>query len=94
MKRFYFASKSPTYCLDFEIHEELVTAQAGTPPDGRLGLREPRTERLVVLYEESKGKISRMWLRQDSETLWRESRYCTQLKRRCICLQRYLLYLL
>ena len=28
----------------------LVTARAGTPPDGRLGVREPRTEHLVVLY--------------------------------------------
>lgn len=46
-----------------------MTAQPGTPPDGRLGLREPRTERLAVLYEEKGGKISRMWLRQDTETL-------------------------
>ncbi|CAE7814324.1 unnamed protein product [Symbiodinium sp. CCMP2456] len=49
-KRFYFDSKSPTYCLDFETHESLVTARAGTPPDGRLGVRDPRTEHLAVLY--------------------------------------------
>ncbi|CAJ1384850.1 unnamed protein product [Effrenium voratum] len=69
LKRFYFDSKSPTYCLDFEDHESLVTAMAGTPPDGRLGVREPREERLVVLYEEKGGKITRMWLRQDTENL-------------------------
>ncbi|CAK9023206.1 unnamed protein product [Durusdinium trenchii] len=68
-KRFYFDSKSPTYCLDFEAHDSLVTAMAGTPPDGRLGLREARSERLVVLYEEKGGKISRMWLRPDTENL-------------------------
>ncbi|CAL1140249.1 unnamed protein product [Cladocopium goreaui] len=68
-KRFYFDSISPTYCLDFEFHEHLVTAQPGTPPDGRLGVREPRSERLVVLYEEKDGKISRMWLRPDAENV-------------------------
>lgn len=68
-KRFYFDSKSPTYCLDFESHDNLVTARAGTPPDGRLGVREPRNEKLVVLYEEKGGKISRMWLRPDAENL-------------------------
>eukprot|EP00435_Cladocopium_sp_Y103_P014109 s18_g3.t1 len=68
-KRFYFDSKSPSYCLDFEFHEHLVTAQPGTPPDGRLGVREPRSERLVVLYEEKAGKISRMWLRPDAENV-------------------------
>jgi len=69
MKRFYFDSPGPTYCLDYETHEHLVTALAGTPPDGRLGVRDPRTENLVVLYEEKEGKITRMWLKQDAENL-------------------------
>merc|ERR1711988_1575345 len=54
---------------DFETHEHLVTAMPGTPPDGKLGVRDPRTEHLVVLYEEQGGKITRMWLKQDAEKL-------------------------
>lgn len=69
LKRFYFDSKGPTYCLDYEMHESLVTAMAGTPPDGKLGVRDPRTEYLMVLYEEKGGKLARMWLRQDTEKL-------------------------
>lgn len=70
-KRFYFDArgKKPTYCLDFETHDSLVTAMAGTPPDGKLGCRDPRTEHLAVLYEELGGKIVRMWLRPDTERL-------------------------
>lgn len=65
-KRFYYdASGRATYCLDYETHDSLVTAQPGTPPDGKLGVREPRTEHLVVLYEEKGGKITRMWLKPD-----------------------------
>ncbi|CAE7811208.1 unnamed protein product [Symbiodinium necroappetens] len=51
------------------MHESLVTAMPGTPPDGKLGVREPRTEHLIVLYEEKGGKLTRMWLRPDSEKL-------------------------
>eukprot|EP00747_Dinoflagellata_sp_TGD_P181372 gnl/TRDRNA2_/TRDRNA2_35185_c0_seq1.p1 gnl/TRDRNA2_/TRDRNA2_35185_c0~~gnl/TRDRNA2_/TRDRNA2_35185_c0_seq1.p1 ORF type:complete len:348 (+),score=67.55 gnl/TRDRNA2_/TRDRNA2_35185_c0_seq1:40-1083(+) len=69
-KRFYFDSvHRPTYCLDWEVHEKLVTALAGTKPDGSLGVRDPRTEHLVVLYEEKNGKIARIWLMQDKEKL-------------------------
>eukprot|EP00927_Polykrikos_kofoidii_P048761 TRINITY_DN42974_c0_g1_i1.p1 TRINITY_DN42974_c0_g1~~TRINITY_DN42974_c0_g1_i1.p1 ORF type:complete len:385 (-),score=77.25 TRINITY_DN42974_c0_g1_i1:111-1265(-) len=69
-KRFYYdAVHRPTFVLDFEMHESLVTATPGTPHDGKLGVREPRTEHLVVLYEETGGKISRMWMRQDAEKL-------------------------
>lgn len=69
LKRFYFDSSGPTYCIDYEMHESLVTAMPGTPPDGKLGVREPRTEHLIVLYEEKGGKLTRMWLRPDSEKL-------------------------
>ncbi|CAE7435489.1 unnamed protein product [Symbiodinium natans] len=69
LKRFYFDSAGPTYCIDYEMHESLVTAMPGTPPDGKLGVREPRTEYLIVLYEEKGGKLTRMWLRPDSEKL-------------------------
>eukprot|EP00930_Biecheleria_cincta_P023381 TRINITY_DN16907_c0_g1_i2.p1 TRINITY_DN16907_c0_g1~~TRINITY_DN16907_c0_g1_i2.p1 ORF type:complete len:329 (+),score=60.50 TRINITY_DN16907_c0_g1_i2:50-1036(+) len=69
LKRFYFDSKGPTYCLDYEMHESLVTAMPGTPPDGKLGVRDPRTEYLMVLYEEKGGKLTRLWLRQDTEKL-------------------------
>ena len=34
----------------FAFLRSLVTARAGTPPDGRLGVRDPRTEHLAVLY--------------------------------------------
>lgn len=71
-KRFFYAGqgkKTPSYCLDFETHEHLVTATPGTPPDGKLGVREPRTEHLVVLYEEKGGRISRFWLASDKEKL-------------------------
>jgi hypothetical protein len=69
-KRFYYdAQKKPTYCLDFELHESLVTPLPGTKPDGSLGCRQPRTEHLVVLYEEQNSKITRMWLAQDADKL-------------------------
>jgi len=70
-KRFYYDAPGnrSTYVMDFETHDHLVTAMAGTPPDGKLGVREPRTEHLVVLYEEKGGKLARMWLRQDAEKL-------------------------
>lgn len=70
-KRFYYdaSGKRPTYSLDFETHEHLVTATPGTPQDGKLGVRDPRTEHLIVLYEEKGGKVTRMWLRPDSEKL-------------------------
>lgn len=69
-KRFYYdAVGKPTFCLDFETHENLVTSLPGTPPDGKLGCREPRTEHLIVLYEERGGKITRMWLRPDADKL-------------------------
>mmetsp|Transcript_82048 Transcript_82048/g.237233 ORF Transcript_82048/g.237233 Transcript_82048/m.237233 type:complete len:99 (+) Transcript_82048:2-298(+) len=51
------------------MHERLVPATPGTPPDGKLGVREPRTEHLLVLYEEKGGKITRMWIRADAEKL-------------------------
>eukprot|EP00933_Yihiella_yeosuensis_P016972 TRINITY_DN14328_c5_g1_i1.p1 TRINITY_DN14328_c5_g1~~TRINITY_DN14328_c5_g1_i1.p1 ORF type:complete len:310 (+),score=80.09 TRINITY_DN14328_c5_g1_i1:65-994(+) len=67
-KRFYYdVRKGPTYCIDYETHESLVTAQPGTPPDGKLGCREARTEHLIVLYEEKDDKISRMWIRPDTD---------------------------
>eukprot|EP00929_Paragymnodinium_shiwhaense_P008216 TRINITY_DN11215_c0_g1_i1.p1 TRINITY_DN11215_c0_g1~~TRINITY_DN11215_c0_g1_i1.p1 ORF type:complete len:337 (+),score=125.96 TRINITY_DN11215_c0_g1_i1:73-1083(+) len=67
-KRFYYdAMHRATYVLDFETHEYLVTATPGTRPDGSLGVRDPRTEHLVVLYEEQGGKITRMWLKQDTD---------------------------
>lgn len=70
-KRFYYddSHKRPTFCLDYEVHQKLVTAMAGTPPDGKLGVREPRTEHLVALYEEKGGRITRMWLRPDTEKI-------------------------
>lgn len=70
-KRFYFDASGgkPTYSLDFETHESLVTATPGTPQDGKLGVRDPRTEHLAVLYEEKGSKITRMWLRPDAEKL-------------------------
>ncbi|CAK9020461.1 Hypothetical protein SCF082_LOCUS14923 [Durusdinium trenchii] len=68
-KRFYFDAQGPTYCLDYETHEHLVTAMPGTPPDGKLGVREPRTEHLMVLYEEKGGKITRMWIKPDADKL-------------------------
>jgi len=70
-KRFYFdgRGKTPTFCLDFEAHDSLVTAMAGTPPDGKLGVRPPRSENLVVLYEETGGKLTRMWLKPDTDKL-------------------------
>jgi len=67
-KRYYYdATGRPTYCIDYEVHASLVTAQPGTPPDGKLGVREARTENLIVLYEEKGGKITRMWLRPDAD---------------------------
>jgi len=70
LKRFYYdATNRPTYCIDYEMHEHLVTAQPGTPPDGKLGVRDPRTEYLIVMYEEKGGKITRMWLKQDTDKL-------------------------
>merc|ERR1740120_450055 len=70
-KRFYYDASGgkPTFCLDFETHESLVTAMPGTPQDGKLGVRDPRKEHLVVLYEAKGGKITRMWLRPDAEKL-------------------------
>jgi len=70
-KRFYYdgPSNKPTYALDFETHESLVTATPGTPPDGKLGVREARVEHLAVLYEEKGNKITRMWLRPDTDKL-------------------------
>jgi len=69
-KRFFYdasAGCKATYVLDYELHEHLVNAMPGTPQDGNLGVREPRTEHLIVLYEEKGGKVARMWLRQDAE---------------------------
>merc|ERR1719359_1823301 len=68
-KRFYYdtSDRQPTYSLDFEMHESLVTPTPGTKPDGSLGCRPPREEHLVVLYEEKLGKIMRMWLAQDAD---------------------------
>lgn len=71
-KRFFYDASEgmrneATYVLDWEVHEHLVTAMPGTPQDGNLGVREPRTEYLIVLYEEKGGKVTRMWLRPDSE---------------------------
>merc|ERR1719401_776122 len=71
-KRFFWDASGgykATYVLDYELHESLVTALPGTPQDGNLGVRDPRTEHLIVLYEEKGGKITRMWLRQDTEKL-------------------------
>ncbi|CAE8619145.1 unnamed protein product, partial [Polarella glacialis] len=69
-KRFYYdASNRPTFCIDYETHASLVTAMPGTPPDGKLGVREARTEYLIVLYEEKGGKLTRMWLRPDTDKL-------------------------
>merc|ERR1740121_786691 len=70
-KRFYYDASGgkPTFCLDFETHESLVTAMPGTPQDGKLGVRDPRTEHLAVLYEERGGKLTRMWLKPDTEKL-------------------------
>jgi len=69
-KRFYYdATGRPTYCIDYEVHDSLVTAQPGTPPDGKLGVRDPRKENLIVLYEEKGGKLTRMWLRPDTDKL-------------------------
>lgn len=73
-KRFYFdAQNKPTYCLDFEVHESLVTPLPGTKPDGSLGCRAPRSEHLVVLYEEQKSKITRMWLAQDADKVGQDA---------------------
>lgn len=74
-KRFYYDEhpmSKTSYCLDFETHESLVTATPGTPPDGNLGVREPRTEHLITLYEAKGGKLTRIWLRPDSEKLGRQ----------------------
>jgi len=74
-KRFYFDAKgkTPTYCLDFEKHESLVTPQPGTRPDGSLGCRPPREEHLVVMYEEQLGKITRIWIAQDSDKVGQDT---------------------
>jgi hypothetical protein len=69
-KRFYYdAPSAPTFVLDFETHESLVTATPGTRPDGSLGVRDPRTENLIVLYEERKGKICSIWIAQDGDKI-------------------------
>lgn len=75
-KRFFYDASEAcktndvaTYVLDYEVHEHLVTAMPGTPQDGNLGVREPRTEHLIVLYEEKGGKVTRMWLRPDAEKI-------------------------
>lgn len=74
-KRFYYDApgSKATYCLDYEQHDSLVTAMAGTPPDGNLGVREARTEHLIVLYEAKGGKITRMWLRQDADKIGKDT---------------------
>lgn len=74
-KRFYFdaSGKKPTYCLDFEKHESLVTPTPGTRPDGSLGCRPPREEHLVVLYEEQLGHIVRMWIAQDVDKVGQDA---------------------
>jgi len=73
-KRFYWDSegRKPSYSLDYETHESLVTAMAGTPQDGKLGVRDPRTEYLIVLYEEKGGKITKMWLKPDVNKLGKD----------------------
>jgi hypothetical protein len=83
-KRFFFDAKSgkPTFCLDFEQHESLVTPRPGTRMDGALGTVGPRTQSLIVLYEISRCKVTGMWLAPDksnwgndagmSETLLKE----------------------
>jgi len=71
-KRFFYNASEgckATHVLDYEVHESLVTAMPGTPQDGNLGVREPRNEHLIVLYEEKGGKVTRMWLRQDAEKI-------------------------
>lgn len=74
-KRFYYDApgSKATYCLDYEQHDSLVTAMAGTPPDGNLGVREPRTEHLIVLYEAKGGKVTRMWLKSDADKLGKDT---------------------
>jgi len=70
-KRFYYDAEGgkPTYVLDYEVHESLVTAVLGEPKDGSRGVRPPRTEHLAVLYEERGGKLTRMWIKQDRDML-------------------------
>merc|ERR1719265_237656 len=70
-KRFFFDAKPgrPTFCLDFEKHESLVTPRPGQRMDGALGTVGPRTQSLIVLYEVRKCKITRMWLAPDMSNL-------------------------
>lgn len=68
-KRFFFAAKNggsgSTYCLDFERHENIVTPQPGTRKDGSLGVLDPRTQDLIVLYHVRDNKVRRMWIGPD-----------------------------
>jgi len=68
-KRFFIDAKNggsgSTYCLDFERHENIVTPQPGTRKDGSLGVLNPRTQDLIVLYHVRENKVQRMWMFPD-----------------------------
>lgn len=76
-KRFFFEPSpprrgAPTFCLDFESHEHLVTARPGTRLDGALGLLPPRNQDLLVLYEARDNKLTQMWVAPDREGLGKD----------------------
>ncbi|CAD7930427.1 unnamed protein product [Amoebophrya sp. A25] len=73
-KRFYYEVKPParsaiTLCLDFEEHRNLVSAKAGTHPDGREGLTKPRNQHLIALYVCSNNLVQKVWLGQDKDKI-------------------------
>lgn len=76
-KRFFFEAKSGgrerrrqiTLCLDFEEHRHLISALAGTHPDGREGLTKPRTQIMMALYVCWGNKVQQMWMAPDKEKL-------------------------
>ncbi|CAD7939446.1 unnamed protein product [Amoebophrya sp. A120] len=74
-KRFFFEthpefrSNKTTLCMDFETHKHIISAAAGTHPDGREGLTKPRTQNLVCLYICFDNKVQSMLMVRDSAKL-------------------------
>jgi len=68
-KRFVFTPQGggQTFCLNFELHSELVTPRPGLALDGSMGVLPPRSQELVVLYEASGSEITGMWISQDEK---------------------------
>eukprot|EP00746_Dinoflagellata_sp_MGD_P162481 gnl/MRDRNA2_/MRDRNA2_90060_c0_seq1.p1 gnl/MRDRNA2_/MRDRNA2_90060_c0~~gnl/MRDRNA2_/MRDRNA2_90060_c0_seq1.p1 ORF type:complete len:344 (-),score=78.92 gnl/MRDRNA2_/MRDRNA2_90060_c0_seq1:146-1177(-) len=71
-KRFYYEvphKPDPSWCLDLEKHEQLVTPRPGMRLDGSLGTMPARTQHLVVLYRVKDSKVERMWIGPDKTKL-------------------------